>query len=613
MRYSSVYLTRVRDTIKGVSLQRLVMVVALSVAMVGAVTQSAGAAVPVAPFPQCPAIGADTSCALLIYIDPSGTPSVAGDPTQGPFDGIEDTLIGVQNDSSSPVSSLPVSSQTGKALFSFDGDGLCQFGTVSGCPFDSTGYAGPGVSFTVSGPSDGLVTFNPPLAPGAHTYFSLEEALSTVPPFDISPTPGLATQLVGEGAAEPVVAVNPTNANNIVVAFNHATRNAVTGTQSLHCSYVTSSDGGLHWSGMNDLALPNAPHVSGAGDPSLAFMPNGTLFFGCMANADDDGTGVASQVYAAIGSDSSKGLTFGPSSILVHGSRGAASPDQEYLAADPNGGSVYMCYTFFAGDGTGVRVAKLGINAPPGGPLPYIVNRSSASAGTHQQTPQGCTLSVAPSGRVWAAWWDGAPYGSKNQPDPSVNQAFAAYSDNGAASFTNVTSLGAKRGSDTNTGKVFHPGKRVYIQASPSGDGRVIAVWEDNPAGADNIQQTVNSGGGWGAASTVQSAATQPSLAWGTDGKVIYGFYANSGINGSGLLYQLARTTGPATSVLSPQQAPASPSTELTFLSPFCGSFACRFGDYNGVAEDSNGTTFSVWTDNSVDSGHAETVWVAHN
>jgi hypothetical protein len=147
-------------------------------------------AAPSPPFTQCPAIGADSGCALLIYIDSSGVPTVSGDPSQGPFDGIEDTLIGVQNDSSQPLTSMPVSATSGKQLFGFDGDGLCTFAFSgsAGCPFGTTGYEGPGTSFVniSSDLTTGVIQFSPGVPPGGHAYFSLEEALSTVPPFDLS-------------------------------------------------------------------------------------------------------------------------------------------------------------------------------------------------------------------------------------------------------------------------------------------------------------------------------------------------------------------------------------------------------------------------------------------
>lgn len=151
---------------------------------------TASAAPPAPPFMQCPAVGADTSCAVLIYVDSAGATGVLGDPSQGPYDSVEDTLIGVQNDSSFSIGSIPISATSGKDLFGFDQDGLCAFG-INGCPFGPTGYEGPGVSFTnISADlTSGRVNFSPAIPPGGHAYFSLEEALATVPPFDLNPGP----------------------------------------------------------------------------------------------------------------------------------------------------------------------------------------------------------------------------------------------------------------------------------------------------------------------------------------------------------------------------------------------------------------------------------------
>src|SRR5439155_1768970 len=104
---------------------------------------------------------------------------VQSDPTQGPLDGIEDTLIGVQNSSSGTIGSLVLSANTD--LFGFDGDGLCaQSVRPAGCPFGPTGYEGPGTSFSNINPAKtgGVVNFSPGLAPGQSGYFSLEEALT---------------------------------------------------------------------------------------------------------------------------------------------------------------------------------------------------------------------------------------------------------------------------------------------------------------------------------------------------------------------------------------------------------------------------------------------------
>ena len=106
------------------------------------------------PFTQCPGVGADTSCAVLIIFNPDGTVTVKNDPSQGPFDSIEDTLVGVQNNLSSPVFSISIS---GNSIFSFDGDGLCSYITCTWA--HPTGYEGPGVSFSVTNGNTGRVNF----------------------------------------------------------------------------------------------------------------------------------------------------------------------------------------------------------------------------------------------------------------------------------------------------------------------------------------------------------------------------------------------------------------------------------------------------------------------
>lgn len=141
-------------------------------------TAKVPAVTPTTPFTECPPVGLDTSCEILVQITDDAN-NILGDPSQGPFDGSDDTLIGVLNSSSDMISSIQLSSNTD--LFGFDGDGLCtQSPQPSGCPFGPTGYEGPGTSFSDITPDQtgGVVDFTPGLAPGQTAYFSLEEPLS---------------------------------------------------------------------------------------------------------------------------------------------------------------------------------------------------------------------------------------------------------------------------------------------------------------------------------------------------------------------------------------------------------------------------------------------------
>src|SRR5258708_26928777 len=139
---------------------------------------AASATPPTPPFTQCPAVGLDTSCGTLIVINSGGSVEAVNDRSQGPFDGVEDTMIGVQNNSGSAVSSIALE---GVVIFGFDGDGIWggYIPAPPACPYGTTGYEGPGTEFTIANSNEGSVNFVPSgLAAGASTYFSLEEAVT---------------------------------------------------------------------------------------------------------------------------------------------------------------------------------------------------------------------------------------------------------------------------------------------------------------------------------------------------------------------------------------------------------------------------------------------------
>ncbi len=126
---------------------------------------------------QCPAVGNDTGCGIVITITNQGaTVSTTG---QGPYDGIDDTLVGVVNNSTLPVSSLEL--QSSFDIFGFDGDGIETFG-IAGNNRDSTGYGGPNAYFTNISVDQmrGTVNFITPIpANGGTGFFSLENALNS--------------------------------------------------------------------------------------------------------------------------------------------------------------------------------------------------------------------------------------------------------------------------------------------------------------------------------------------------------------------------------------------------------------------------------------------------
>jgi len=169
-------------------------------------------------FTECPQLGDDTGCQFLIVASNNGT-VIDTDASQGAYEGSDDSLIGVVNNSSDPITAIPLSAP-GTDLFGFDGDGICdaftevgaaapipigcqEIGAPAGTPCDPSvgpcayppapgqpgadpdaysgstqdGYEGPTTYFTnvSTDESSGVVDFSPALQPGQSTYFSLEE------------------------------------------------------------------------------------------------------------------------------------------------------------------------------------------------------------------------------------------------------------------------------------------------------------------------------------------------------------------------------------------------------------------------------------------------------
>lgn len=156
-------------------------------------------------------LGSATGCGALITVTavdgngkaiaftmtiPNNTGTQAGNGN--PYDGTEDLLVGVLNNSNGYLNSLPLTSSDTRfgGIFGFDGDGPCNFtGGAADCFNDSSedpyDYEGPGNTLnrdpgTACGLgtcfTSGTVNFTPPLAPASScveacldsTWFALE-------------------------------------------------------------------------------------------------------------------------------------------------------------------------------------------------------------------------------------------------------------------------------------------------------------------------------------------------------------------------------------------------------------------------------------------------------
>src|SRR5438874_1504882 len=80
------------------------------------------ATAPTPTFHQCPSVGLNYGCAILIWVTDDGF-QVIEDGRQGPFDGGDDTLVGIQNDSHKVIDTIRLHGT--QPIFGFEGDGLC--------------------------------------------------------------------------------------------------------------------------------------------------------------------------------------------------------------------------------------------------------------------------------------------------------------------------------------------------------------------------------------------------------------------------------------------------------------------------------------------------------
>ncbi len=134
-------------------------------------------ALPAAAAGTCPAFGADTDCGVIITITDKG--AVVSSTGQGPYDGEDDTMVGVINRSRLPIKAVDL--HAAQNIFGFDGDGINTYG-APGNARDTTGYGGPNAYFTNINATQtaGRVNFITPLAPNGGTgYFSLEQSIAT--------------------------------------------------------------------------------------------------------------------------------------------------------------------------------------------------------------------------------------------------------------------------------------------------------------------------------------------------------------------------------------------------------------------------------------------------
>ena len=334
------------------------------------------------PFNECPAVGSDTSCGVLFIIEPDGSVTVLTDPGQGPFDTppVEDTLIGVLNKSSFPVSSLQLSSTSD--AFGFDGDGICAAATTPqapGCPFSTTtsGYEGPDNTFTVADPNHGTVNFtNGGLKPGGSTYFGLE---GNVTPgsleFPIAAQPVAVNAVEGQAFSGTVATFTDSDSSDPADAAGNDTATIDWGDGNSTAGTITSLGGGKY-------SVSGSHTYADEGTPTVTVS---------IADPDDPG-GPATASRAAAVADAALTATSSPAFV-------SANPVSGTLATftDANPGATAADFT----SGGGSTTVDWGDGSTSPGTVTQTGSGQFAVSGTHTYAalgPYTVTISIKDDG-----------------------------------------------------------------------------------------------------------------------------------------------------------------------------------------------------------------------
>jgi len=356
----------------------------------------------------------DTSCGYLIdvtSIEPGVAPSVRRDATQPPYDGEDDALVAVQNDTTSQLDSIHIGVAGSRdKLMNFDGDGLCSekispkpaecpFGPGLSNPFD---YQGPDTEILPESGDAGEVFFPEPLQPGQSTYFSLEAA---------------PNQPIAAGALNDTISTTLTNSE--------------------------TGESGTALSAPGPVAMTDRATINGADAATAA----GTVQYSLYSDAS------CTKLVERLG----------PKNVAAGGVAEPSNPSSVGLAAD----ATYYWQVTYSGDGrnspneSACGTETMTFGTPPELARPSITTRLSGGAQTGAHIEVGEGTPVTDTALITAP--GGAPV--------SGRVTYAAYASPHCTG-TPVTGLGtggATTGDGPSTNAVTLPAGTYYFQAFYSG------------------------------------------------------------------------------------------------------------------------------------------------
>jgi len=357
------------------------------------------------------------------------------------------------------------------------------------------------------------------------------------------------TDSSSEAQNEPFVAVNPNNPNHIVVGAN----SWQSGNGHFDVFAYVTFDGGKTWASSQPYIDRNAGRINAA-DPTVAFGPNGDVYFAFVALTPAQGA-------VAVSRSTNGGLTWSSQSWATSFATGADKP-----AMASSNGKLYLFYQGTALFGTvssngaaswssPTVVDAAGRNAnpvvSPSGALTLFYNTSDsikmarpgasrtgyvsvtvANTVALQQRAAGYRAGIYPAagvdgaGNLYVAWADGRNVGHGN--DIMLSR-----------STTNGRTWSAPMAVNTDAGNADQLMPAIAVSKS----GTVNVAWLDTRNDSSNINYDVymatsnNGGESFGANQRVTEVSSNPNNDPRTQGTMIGDYFAMA--TGNGVVYTL--------------------------------------------------------------------------
>jgi hypothetical protein len=318
---------------------------------------------------------------------------------------------------------------------------------------------------------------------------------------------------------ETVIAVDGTDPQRLVASSNDY---RFARTSDSRCGAYASTDGGATWRDLGDGTVPSP--LPAAGDPSVAFAPNGDAYWACLGF---DRVSGATALYVAKSSDLTSVTTRAPLVQTTNGND--VFHDKPYIAIDRGGsrfrGRIYVTWTHF--DITGSPI--------------FISSSSDGGATWTRPTPvtppelpdnHGSFPGVGPDGEVYVA------FENFDTPTLNINQIMVARSNDGGRTFARPVKVDAVF--DLCPRIVFNAcsllNTRFRVNSFPAlavdaHDGRVYVTWGDYRSGnADVLASMSDDGKRWSRSVRVNDDRTTtdqffPAVALTPAGDVTIAYY----------------------------------------------------------------------------------------